>query len=167
MIGGQMLIWPWCPAVAGLGERDGREDVGKVSWMDDLKRFVERDSFARHLGVEMLDYGDGKTRARMEIQAHHLNSAGKLHGGAIFSLADAAFSAASNSHGTLAVAINMSISFCKAVRRGTLIAEAREVAINPKLATYLIDVSDEAGALVAQLQGTVYRKGAGIGEVVD
>jgi acyl-CoA thioesterase len=135
--------------------------------MDDLKRFVERDFFARYLGVEMLDYGDGNASARMEIKAYHLNSAGSLHGGAIFSLADAAFSAASNSHGTLAVAINVSISFCKAVTKGTLIAEAREVAINPKLAIYLIDVRDEAGGLVAQLQGTVYRKRAGIGEVIE
>jgi acyl-CoA thioesterase len=134
--------------------------------MKDLKRFVERDAFARHLGVEMLDYGDGKARAKMEIGARHLNSAGSLHGGAIFSLADVAFSAASNSHGTLALAINVSISFFKAVKEGALIAEAREVAINPKLATYLIDVKDEAGTLVAQLQGTVYRKRAGIGDVV-
>ena len=126
--------------------------------MDDLKSFVGNDAFARHLGVEMLDYGDGHARASMEVKAHHLNSAGSLHGGAIFSLADAAFSAASNSRGTLAVAINVSIAFFKAVTEGTLIAEAREVALNRKLATYLIDVSDEAGDLVAQLQGTVYRK---------
>jgi len=32
------------------------------------------------------------------------------------------------------------------------------VARSRKLATYLIDVTDEAGDLVAQLQGTVYRK---------
>jgi len=133
--------------------------------MDDLKRFVESDAFARHLGVEMLDYGDGHARATMEVKAHHLNSAGSLHGGAIFSLADAAFSAASNSHGTLAVAINVSIAFFKAVTKGTLTAEAREVTLNAKLATYLIEVSDEAGDLVAQLQGTVYRKRAGIGDV--
>jgi acyl-CoA thioesterase len=128
--------------------------------MNDLKSFVESDAFARHLGVEMLDYGDGHAKASMEIKAHHLNSAGSLHGGAIFSLADAAFSAASNSHGPLAVAINVSIAYFKAVSTGTLVAEAREVALNRKLATYLIDVSDEAGDLVAQLQGTVYRKSA-------
>ena len=134
--------------------------------MDDLKSFVESDAFAKHLGIEMLDYGDGNAGARMEVKTHHLNSAGSLHGGAIFSLADAAFSAASNSHGTLAVAINVSISFCKAVTKGTLIAEAREVAISPKLATYLIDVKDEGGGLIAQLQGTVYRKSAGLGDVI-
>ena len=133
--------------------------------MDDLKSFVESDCFAKHLGIEMLGYGDGNASARMEVRAHHLNSAGSLHGGAIFSLADAAFSAASNSHGTLAVAINVSIAFFEAVTKGTLIAEAREVAISPKLATYLIDVKDEGGGLIAQLQGTVYRKKDSIGDI--
>ena len=133
--------------------------------MDELQAFVERDAFAKHLGVEMLEYGHGHARAQMEIRPHHLNSAGILHGGAIFSLADAAFAAASNSHGRLAVAIDASISFFAATESGTLIAEAREVAINAKLATYLIEVKDETGSMVAQMQGTVYRKRAGIGEL--
>ncbi|MGE5174065.1 MAG: PaaI family thioesterase [Betaproteobacteria bacterium] len=134
--------------------------------MDDLKKFVDRDNFARHLGIEMLEYSPGRAKARMELKSHHLNSAGMLHGGAIFSLADAVFSAASNSHGTLAVAINVSISFFKAVKSGVLMAEGREASISPKLATYLIDVKDEAGNAIALFQGTVYRKKESIGEIV-
>lgn len=134
--------------------------------MDILKKFVEKDNFAKHLGVEMLEYSPGKAKARMEIKSHHLNSAGMLHGGAIFSLADAVFSAASNSHGTLAVAINVSISFFKAVKSGTLTASAEEVSFNPKLATYLISVQDEAENKIALFQGTVYRKKESIGEIL-
>ena len=133
--------------------------------MDDLERFVEQDAFARHLGVEMLEYGDGRATARLVVQPKHLNSAGTLHGGAIFSLADAAFSAAANSHGVLALSIDASISYFQAVTGGALTAEAHEVARNPKLATYLIDVRDEAGALIAHFRGTVYRKSAAIGDV--
>jgi acyl-CoA thioesterase len=134
--------------------------------MDTLKKFVLKDHFARHLGVEMLEYGDGRAQARMTIEKHHLNSAGTVHGGAIFSLADAVFSVASNSHGSLALAINVSISFFRAVTRGTLTAEAEEVSINPKLATYLITVNDEAGNKIALFQGTVYRKKDNIADLV-
>ncbi len=134
--------------------------------MDDLQKFVDKDNFAKHLGIEMLEYSKGKAKARMEIKSHHLNSAGMLHGGAIFSLADAVFSVASNSHGTLAVAINVSISFFKAMKSGALIAEGREVSFNPKLATYLIDIKDEAGNAIALFQGTVYRKKETLGEIV-
>ncbi len=134
--------------------------------MDDLKKFVNRDNFANHLGIEVLEYSAGRAKARMEIKNHHLNSAGMLHGGAIFSLADAVFSVASNSHGTLAVAINVSISFFKAMKSGVLIAEGREVSYNPRLATYLIDVTDEAGNAIALFQGTVYRKKETLGEIM-
>jgi acyl-CoA thioesterase len=135
--------------------------------MDDLERFVGNDLFARHLGIEVVEYSPGRARARMEIKSHHLNSAGILHGGATFALADAVFAVASNSHGTLAVAINAGISYLKAVRRGTVFAEAEEVAINPKLATYLIRVTDEKGEPIALFQGTVYRKKEKLSELLS
>jgi len=135
--------------------------------MDDIKRFLENDRFAKHLGIEMLEYGQGRAKARMEVKQHHLNSAGMLHGGAIFALADAVFSAASNSHGTLAVAINVSISYFKAVKSGVLIAEADEASINPRLATYSITVIDDKGNKIALFQGTVYRKKDLIADVIQ
>ena len=135
--------------------------------MDTLKKFVQRDHFAAHLGVEMLEYGDGRARAKMTLQKQHLNSAGMAHGGAIFSLADAVFSAASNSHGTLAVAINVSISFFKAAKGGELFAEGREVSRNPKLATYIIDVTDGQGSAIALFQGTVYRKKESLADILS
>ena len=125
---------------------------------DAVQKFIQRDRFARHVEIEMLSCSAGTAKARMRVRDHHLNSAGTVHGGAIFALADAVFSAASNSHGTLALAINVSISYFLAVSKGTLIAEAREVSLNPRLATYVIDVTNEAGEAVALFQGTVYRK---------
>jgi acyl-CoA thioesterase len=130
--------------------------------LDDLSGFVERDGFARHVGVQVLDYGEGHARARLDVAAHHLNSLGTLHGGAIFSLADAAFAVAANSRG-LALATNVDVAFFKMVRAGALVAEAHEVARNARMATYLVEVRDDGGALVAQMQGTVYRKRGGRG----
>ncbi|MDA8098511.1 MAG: hotdog fold thioesterase [Nitrospiraceae bacterium] len=127
--------------------------------MEIIRKFVDHDRFALHNGITITEYGPGRASARMKIGQHHLNSAGTVHGGAIFSLADAVFSVASNSHGTLAMAINVSISFFKAAKEGaTLFAEGREVSLNPKLATYVIEVKDEAGNAIALFQGTVYRK---------
>ena len=97
---------------------------------DVMKRFIDNDRFAEAIGVEITDYGAGTAKARLELTEKHLNSAGTAHGGLIFSLADAVFSVASNSHGTLAMAINVSISFFKAVREGVLTAEGREISFN-------------------------------------
>ena len=126
--------------------------------MDKSRRFFQNDRFAEHAGIEIEDVGEGYARARMTIRDCHLNGVDLVHGGAIFTLADLAFAVASNSHGTVAVAINVSISFVKAAREGVLTAEAREVSRNPKLASYSVTVTDEDGETVALFQGMVYRK---------
>lgn len=123
-----------------------------------LHDFFRNDRFAAYVGIELLDIAPGRARARLEIEDRHLNAVGVAHGAAIFSLADLVFAVASNSHGTVALGVNVSVSFMKSARKGTLTAEAEEVAINPKLATYLIRITDQEGSLVALFQGTVYRK---------
>jgi acyl-CoA thioesterase len=126
--------------------------------MDAIKEFFKNDRFASHSGVELIQVNPGQATARMTIQQSHLNGWNTAHGGAIFTLADFAFAAAANSHGTLAVAVNVSITFMKAARSGTLTAEAREISANPKLASYTVEVRDEQQDLVAVFQGLAYRK---------
>jgi len=58
----------------------------------------------------------------------------------------------------VAVAINASISFLKASSTGALTAEARELARNYKTGTYLVEVKNDQGELIAIFQGMVYRK---------
>lgn len=128
-----------------------------------LKTFFKNDRFAAHAGIELVEAGAGKAKAVMTVTEQHLNGVGSAQGGAIFTLADLAFAAAANSHGTVAVAINASISFFKAVSSGTLTAAAEEVSLHPKLGSYTIRVSDEQGDLVALFQGMVYRKRDQIG----
>lgn len=127
--------------------------------MEEIKRFFSAaDLFARHNGIELLEVGPGWAKASMRIEPYHFNGAKTVHGGAIFTLGDFAFAVASNSHGTLAMGINVSISFVKAVTGGTLYAEAREQTRNPKLASYSVQISDDDNAVVAIFQGLVYRK---------
>ncbi|MDH4204493.1 MAG: hotdog fold thioesterase [Desulfobacteraceae bacterium] len=127
--------------------------------MEVVKNFFKNDRFADHVGIELLEVSEGRAKAKMEIKEHHLNGVNIAHGGAIFSLADLAFAVASNSHRTVALSINVSISYLKASVAGeTLIAEANEVSINPKLATYEVRVTDETNDIIAIFLGTVYRK---------
>ena len=120
--------------------------------------FNEHDKYAKYSGMEITEVSEGKAKARMEIKEHHLNGVNTVQGGAIFTLADLAFAAAANSYGTVAVAINVSISFVKAVSSGTLYAEAHETSRNPKLGTYEVTVTDYNDDLVATFHGMVYRK---------
>jgi len=128
--------------------------------------FSEKDRFARHCGVELLEVTEGSAKARMEIGEDHLNGVGIVHGAAIFTLADLVFAAASNSHGTVSVAINANINFIKATSTGVLTAEAEEVSFHPRLGTYEIKIRDGEGDLVATFQGTVYRKRDALGSIL-
>jgi acyl-CoA thioesterase len=126
--------------------------------MKELKEFFKNDQFAARCGIELLEAANGRARAKMTLQPHHWNGLGTAQGGAIFTLADFTFAAASNSHGTVAVAINVNITFMKAATTGTLWAEAREIAKNFKIGTYAVEVKDDLGELIAQFQGLAYRK---------
>jgi acyl-CoA thioesterase len=126
--------------------------------MGDLEDFFMRDTYAQASGIKLVSVAPGKAVVRMEIGDHHRNSHGTVHGGAIFTLADSAFALASNSHGVPAAAINASITYMKAAREGALTAVAEEFALNPRLATYIVTITDEAQDRVALFQGMVYRK---------
>jgi acyl-CoA thioesterase len=127
-------------------------------YMEDLKKLFKKDKFAAHAGIELLEVSPGYAKASMEIEEKHLNALRAVQGGALFTLADLAFAAASNAYGIAAVGINANIYFVKAGTKGTLTAEAKETSINPKIATYTVNITDDEGDLVAIFQGMVYRK---------
>jgi acyl-CoA thioesterase len=129
-----------------------------VSTDSDLLIFMARDRFSALVGIELVDAAPGQAKARLVLQEHHLNGADIVQGGVLFTLADFAFAAASNSHGQMALAINANISFFRPAQGKVLTAKAQEVSLGNRLATYTVDVDDEDGTRLAQFTGTVYRK---------
>jgi acyl-CoA thioesterase len=134
--------------------------------MKEIMRFFEQDQFASYIGIELVEAKEGYAKARMVIKPHHLNGVGIVHGGALFTLADLAFAVAANSHGTVSVAINVNISYLKAAKDGILVAEAREVSREPKLATHMVEIKNESGQIVAVFQGLAYGKATPISDMI-
>jgi acyl-CoA thioesterase len=126
--------------------------------MDDATKFLDADHFSKQLGIRLISASPGKSTLHLDISDKHLNSHGTVHGGVIFSLADVAFAIASNTSGIPTVAINTSITYMKAASSGTLIAEAKEFASNPKLGSYVVEVYDQNREKIAVFQGLAYRK---------
>ncbi len=124
----------------------------------DSDPFFAKDTWARETGIELMTVSKGRASVRMQVTARHLNSHGTVHGGVLFTLADTAFALASNSHGIPAAAINAHISYVKSASGGTLVADAEEFSISPKIATYTVTVRGEGGEKIAIFQGMVYRK---------
>lgn len=126
--------------------------------MDKIKELFNGDALARHLGMELLELNPGRSVTRMTVGDEHLNLFGMAHGGIIFTLADFAFEAACNSHGTVSVALNVNISYIKPAGPGTLTATAEEISCSGRIGTYDIRVTDGNDSLVAHFHGTAYRK---------
>ena len=123
-----------------------------------LARLVENDRFAAHTGIELVKAAPGYALTRLAVQEKHLNGAGFVQGGAIFTLADFAFAAASNEAGSLTLGINATIAYIKGPRGKVITAEAKEVSATNKLCTYEATVYDEDGQTVAKMLATGYIK---------
>jgi acyl-CoA thioesterase len=127
---------------------------------EELRRRLADDPFARGLGIELLEMEPGRARVGLTLNDSHRNFLGFIHGGAVFTLLDQAFAAASNSHNESAVAISMSVQFVNAAKPGDrLIAEARELHCSRRLGLYELTVTDESGRLICRSEGRVYRIG--------
>ena len=123
-----------------------------------LEKMMSKDAFSQWLGLVVDDIGEGYCRLHYTVKSDMLNGFGIIHGGVVFAAADSAFAFACNSHGRLALALDVSITFTKAGKWGeTLYIEAKEVHLGTKTSVYDIVTRNEQKEIVAIFKGTAYR----------
>lgn len=121
-------------------------------------RQVADEPFAKKFGLQLIEVQEGYAKVEMVFSSDLANMFGMAHGGALFALIDEAFEVASNSHGTMAVALNMNINYLASPAKGSkLTAEAKEINKTKKTAAYSIAVTDDKNNLMASCQALVYR----------
>lgn len=119
---------------------------------------MEKDAFSQWMGIEILESESGYVKISMEIRQEMCNGFGICHGGITFSLADSALAFASNSRGSISVALENNINYTKKVEVGdTLIAETEEIQNGRTIGVYKIKVVNQNDDLVADFRGTIYR----------
>src|SRR5437764_1415676 len=109
-----------------------------------VNHMMEHDEFSRWLGIEVLDVTEGYSKVKMLVRKEMVNGFGIVHGGIAFSLADSAFAFACNNRNNLSVALDVTISFMKAVNIGDeLVAEAKEIHNGKSTGVYLIEIMNQ------------------------
>ena len=131
------------------------------------RHFSTYDTFARHMGIDMIMIKPGYAKAVMPLETPQKNGLGVAHGGAVFGLADVAFGGASNANGEVALGVVSSINYMSAGKIGPLTAEARELHRSRKLGHYEVLIFDGNGALIAVCRATAYYRGGQLLGITD
>lgn len=125
-----------------------------------IEHMMNHDAFSQWMGIEVLETKEGYSKIQMTIREEMVNGFGIVHGGIPFSLADSAFAFACNNRNNLSVALDVTITFTKAVHVGdVLTAEAKEVHNGRSTGVYLITITNQKNDQVALFKGTCFRTG--------
>jgi acyl-CoA thioesterase len=136
-----------------INEKD--QLAGKV-----VDKMMDHDAFSQWMDVKVLEIKEGYSKIQMSIRKEMVNGFGIVHGGIPFSLADSAFAFACNNRNNLSVALDVTITFMKAVNPGdVLTAEAKEIHNGRSTGVYLISVINQDNEQVALFKGTCFRTG--------
>jgi acyl-CoA thioesterase len=127
--------------------------LGAVEWVN------AEDSFARQIGVRLIEFRPGFARACLSVTEATLNIYQMAHGGAMFSVADQACEAAGNSYGEPAVALQNNLHFLTAGRSGDILeATAKLTNRSSRVGLIEFEVRNHEGHLLAIGQQLIYFK---------
>jgi acyl-CoA thioesterase len=146
------LKHPW-PNIRGI-QMDGK--VQKA-----IFNAVANEPYAQQLNMELIELEVGHSKITMTYLPDTMdNIYGYAHGGVVYALIDEAFETAAQTHGTIAVALNVNVTYVAPPQKGDqLFAEANEISQTRKTATYDIRVTRENGDIIANCQALAYRTG--------
>lgn len=123
------------------------------------KEIVGKDPMASFLGIQIEEVREGYARCSLTIKHEYLNAVERAHGAAVYAVADQAFAVASNSTGTMALALTMNVTYISgAVDGEKIFAEATPVNISRKISVWKIDVRGAHDKLIASCEGVAYHK---------
>ena len=124
-----------------------------------VKEISDSIPYLRHLGIELVEAAEGCVKLKMNFQPYLLQPF-VIHGGAIYSLADAA---AAHALMTLIAPLEMvttveqRINFLRGTRERDLYCEARVVNLGKSLAYVDASITHDDGTLIAKSTATLMR----------
>ena len=126
-----------------------------------IEQAVKSEPFARALNMELVELERGHSVVQMTYEPEQMNNIyDRAHGGALYALIDEAFETAGQTDGTVAVALNVNVTYVSSPKPGLqLRAEARRISQTRKTASYDIKVTDQNGDLIALCQALAFDTG--------
>jgi uncharacterized protein (TIGR00369 family) len=125
----------------------------------DALRQATTHTFPGHVGLELLELGEGSGRMRCEIQPFHLAPNGFLHAGVVITLADttAGYACVANwpEGASGFTTIELKSNFVGTLLEGAMVADARMIHGGRSTQVWDVEVSDEgSGRTLAYFRAT-------------
>lgn len=120
--------------------------------IEKVRELFAKDRFATENGMVIDEIGDHSAVCSLELAERHLNAMGNVMGGVHYTLADFAFAVASNWQQPGVVGINNSIAYLSPIKGKKLIAKATLIKDGRSTCVYNVDITDELGTKVANVQ---------------
>ena len=125
--------------------------------IDDARDYFSKDRFATDNGITLDELDERHAVTSLTLGARHRNAFGGVMGGAIFTLADFAFAALTNSRERVTVAQQVSINYLSPSKGEKLVATARYRKDGRSSCVVNVDVTDDTGREIAQFIGTGFK----------
>jgi acyl-CoA thioesterase len=128
-----------------------------------IKDKFREDLFAQKLGVVLDELTENDVKMHMKLKPELNNFYGRPHGGAIYGLADAAFSILGNNKNNVSVALDCHITYHSSPDpEQILYVEGEIINQTRKIGTYLFTLYTKENGIrkkVATMMSTLYRTG--------
>jgi acyl-CoA thioesterase len=128
-----------------------------------IKKKFENDKFANNFNIVLDDLTEDSVKMHMELKEEYKNFYGRPHGGAIYALADAAFSVIGNNSNNISVALDCTIHYHYSPNAGEILyVEGKLISQTRKIGTYnfnlyILEKGDKKK--VATMISALYRTG--------
>lgn len=129
---------------------------GGAEVLDALRERIAASPFHTWAGVEVVEATPGSVTVAMEVDDHHVNLQGLVHGGMLAILADTACGLAIRSAiepGRLHVTTDLDVHFLSPAGPGRLLGRGTAVKVGRSLAFAEASIEDVEGKLLAKAQG--------------
>jgi acyl-CoA thioesterase len=109
--------------------------------------------FARWMGISLVSLDVGESELRLDLEKHHLNPGGIVHGGVLATLLDASIGLALRSKigmTTDHVTIELDVHYLSPARTGALIGRGHAVRVGGRVSYGEADVFSDDGKVLAK-----------------
>jgi uncharacterized protein (TIGR00369 family) len=120
------------------------------------KRFGSS-KFAQWMGLSLVELGDGTSEVRLDLEPHHFNPGGIVHGGVIATLIDGCIGLALRTELGMDkdhVTVDLNVQYISAMRSGVLLGRGRAIRVGDRVSHGEAELTNEQGRLVAKGSAT-------------